>query len=380
MTNAKLCVVTPVHWSAEMGGAEYQIKLLLHAIAARGGFDVTYLARSVDSHAQTETARVIRLTTPKFVSRYGWFFDAPSLYWELKRLRPDCIYQRVGCAYTGVVAHYARRTGCRTVWHVAHDDDVVRARPELKRDFVFKFIEKKCLEYGVRRIQTIVVQTRHQADLLRANYGREPAAVIANFHPRPDEKIVKVRRPIRILWIANLKANKQPEVFVKLARDLRDRADVKLTILGNADHSSGRQARFLGDVREVPNLEYLGAVSQSEVNQRLAEAHLLVNTSRAEGFSNAFIQAWMRKVPVVSLNADPDGIIRSEGIGFFARGNYASLLYNTRRLIEDESLRNDMGDRAQRYAFRNHSMQSVDRLIEMLGGAVDVVPTDELTA
>ena len=64
------------------------------------------------------------------------------------------------------------------------------------------------------------------------------------------------------------------------------------------------------------NLQYLGEVSQDEVNRRLREGHILVNTSRYEGFSNTFVQAWMRRVPVVSLTVDPDNILVRENIGF----------------------------------------------------------------
>jgi glycosyltransferase involved in cell wall biosynthesis len=47
-------------------------------------------------------------------------------------------------------------------------------------------------------------------------------------------------------------------------------------------------------IQSVTNVDYLGARRQREVNELLARAHVLVNTSITEGYPNTFIQAWQR--------------------------------------------------------------------------------------
>jgi hypothetical protein len=68
---------------------------------------------------------------------------------------------------------------------------------------------------------------------------------------------------------------------------------------------------LLSQIRRMENLDLLGEVPLEEVNAQLAAGHLFVNTSKTEGFPNTFIQAWMRRVPTLSLDVDPDGILRS---------------------------------------------------------------------
>ena len=108
----------------------------------------------------------------------------------------------------------------------------------------------------------------------------------------------------------------------------------------------------------MPNLIYVGGVPQDEVNRRLEQGHILVNTSRFEGFSNTFVQAWMRKVPVVSLNSDPDNILVREGIGFHSL-TFETLCRDVKLLVENNILCNEMGERARKYAYENHTVEKM---------------------
>jgi glycosyltransferase involved in cell wall biosynthesis len=234
--------------------------------------------------------------------------------------------------------------------------------------------------YGIRHATHIVTQTADQARLLEAHYGREADAVIPNFQPAPTERIDKTG-PLSIVWVAGLKRWKQPEVFVRLARRLSDLRDARFIVVGSAPRSAGADREWasvlMREIDETPNLEYLGARGQSEVNELVARAHLLVNTSIAEGFPNTFIQAWMREVPVVSLHVDPDGILAREQIGVCA-GTEANLARAVRIFAEDSAKRAEYGRRARRYAMRHHSLANVQLLRQLMdtGSSVEIEPRD----
>jgi glycosyltransferase involved in cell wall biosynthesis len=236
------------------------------------------------------------------------------------------------------------------------------------RNPVRSFLEKRSVEYGIRRADCIVTQTTDQATLLLRNYNRKADAIIPNFHPQPSEAIDKSGQRI-VAWVAGIKPWKRPEVFIALAAALRDLADVRFVMIG-ADATGGGErpwARALLErARSLPNVEYLGARSQAEVNQLLARAHVFVNTSRYEGFPNTFIQAWMREVPVVSLHVDPDRLLETQQVGIFCGGEEARLAQAVRNLLTDSALRSRYAEKARAYATARHSMANATGLAELL--------------
>jgi glycosyltransferase involved in cell wall biosynthesis len=362
----KLCVVTPLHWSAQMAGAEYQIKRLIDKLLPTERFEIHYLARLYAADFRAEGYQISRIADPTGIRRYGYFFDTFRLLNLLRGIRPDVIYQRVGCAYTGIAAYYAGKTGCRMVWHIARDDDVLPVQSGTFLGKPHHYAEKKFLEYGIRSSRTIIAQTYQQAEYLKTYYGRVPTEVIRNFHPLPEEEIRKTD-PVKIVWISALKPMKQPEYFIRLARDLDKLGErVECSMVGAPAHwSPDWQSSLEKSMKQVRCLTYLGERSMGEVNSLLARAHILVNTSLFEGLPNTFIQAWMRKVPVVSLNVDPDGLLHEHGMGFFA-GTYEKLLEGVLQLAKSPELRRKMGERAQAHAFDNFSEKNIDSLLRVL--------------
>ena len=141
----RLCIVSPYEHG---GGAEYQMNLLIDALAAADRYDIHYLTHFVDARDRTRNYRVSRIGGGP-VPRLGYVADGPALYRRLRDIDPGLIYQRVACAYTGICAFYARRRSVPLLWHVAHDTDVTPQPLDRSRNFLRVRLEKWAVEYGI---------------------------------------------------------------------------------------------------------------------------------------------------------------------------------------------------------------------------------------
>ncbi len=350
-----------------MGGAEYQVKCLTQEMLKHKGYDITFISGNYDRLYQPDGYKIISLAKESD-NKHGLIrliSDYRALRHILYQLKPDAVYQRVGGRLTGTAAYLSHRLGFKLIWHVASEADVRPFVLKRSRYLISNFIEKKILEYGIKNANKIVVQTEDQARFLTQNYQRKPDALIPNFHPYPEEKINKPE-PIKVIWLANMKPNKQPEIFLRLAKTLSGEKNILFIMIGAMRGSPSWHKKIIDTVETLDNLDYIGEKTQNEVNKILSTSHILVNTSGFEGFSNTFIQAWMREIPVVSLNVNPDHVFdkQSPSIGFHAK-TYENLVEKVKLLVRDQEMRISMGQSAKRYALKTHSLNNVNTLLSL---------------
>ncbi|HEX5049941.1 MAG TPA: glycosyltransferase family 4 protein [Gammaproteobacteria bacterium] len=363
----RLCVLVPAHWEALMGGSEYQAKVLVEFLLANHDVELVYLTAYDKPGFTPEGYRIVRFSDRRGLRRYGSFFDALRLYRALRRLKPDAILQFVGCAHTGIAAFYARRNRCRMIWRVTHDRHLLPERAPWWH--VHRHLERLFLNYGIRNAHAILAQTANQRRLLIDGFGRDDAIVVANFHPDPPPALARqARGEQRVVWVGNLNRTKNPAAFVRLAAKFAALPDVTFTMAG-AGNDDPWTAEQLALIRSAPNVEYLGPLTQDQVNALLERATVLVNTSEHEGFANTFIQAWLRQVPVASLHVDPDGLLSRAGLGSVA-GSEEQLARDVARWLETPlAERAALGARCREYAAANHSTSNIATIARLLGAA-----------
>ncbi len=365
MRKKRICIITGGHWAAVMGGAQYQAKCLLDALVIEEDMEIFYLARTVNHSYQPQGYKILQIAKPGGIRRYGFFFDFFKLSGLLKEIKPDVIYQRGLQSYTGFSAYYSKRNNCKFIFHIAHDYDVTPSIPtKWSMHFFLKYIEKKIGEYGLKNADNIIAQTQQQSDLLERNYHKRVAAKVPNSHPLAKELIDKDLSPVKVVWVANFKPMKRPEMFVQMVEDLQDLDNIKFIMIGRC--GDPKIYKQLHDrINRLTNLEYLGEKTIDEVNTVLASSHIFVNTSIAEGFPNTFIQAWMRRVPVVSASVNTDGVFDDASVGF-CNGTYQGMKDAVVKLVNDAELRILMGNNAYAHALKQHSPGNMKRVVTIL--------------
>ena len=127
--------------------------------------------------------------------------------------------------------------------------------------------------------------------------------------------------------------------------------------------AAGYGERIVNELRETPNIEYLGQVPPEKAQQIIAEAAVLLCTSDVEGFPNTFVQAWSNGTPVVSLKIDPDRIIERVGLGALSV-NADRAITDITALLDSPRRRDEIAARARRLIIENHSAATVVRLFE----------------
>ncbi len=362
------------HPDEAMGGAEVQAWQLAKELAKRG-WKVSFVyesdGREHDLEKAVDGIDLYRLNIRKrSLQILNWF----TLHKILSQVDPDVLYQRMAVPYTGMVAHFAKKNRRPFVWVAASEADCTRFRylnwivknskgGNLRKliNIGASVISDRMANYGIRNCTRAVVLSSDMERLLEKNFGMK-SIIVKNAHAVPNENIVKANPPM-VLWLGTLRKQKRPELFVELARMFAGK-DYAFILAGRID-GDGYSKYFQSGTEQPANFQYLGEVDFETSNELLSKASVLVSTSTYEGFPNSFIQGWLRRTPVISLNADPDGIIEKYRLGFHSR-TFDQLVLDTRVLLEDEELRKDKGDRARQYAVKEHGLSKMVDIFEGL--------------
>ncbi len=362
----RLFIVIPTHWSDRIGGSQLQMYFISQHPPIQEYFDIRFVCRRFTT-AQHEQIGIYSVKSKFLRGGLALIEESIRLLTLLLREKPDVVMQTVSCVYTGVVGLYGRiNPKCLTVWRAASDKTFESEKFSLRN--IHHFFENMMVDMGIRRFKRIVVQSHIQNNLLMQKYGRTADRVISNYQPGDVEEVEKPVGKWRVVWIANIKKIKQPEVFINMCSQFQNRTELEFVMIGRLPDSKRYQNEIRALLDSTSNIEFLGPLSLEKANIELSRSHVLVNTSEYEGMSNTFIQAWMRSVPVVTLTADPDNIIRDQCLGISCKNQCETLVQTISELPVNDKSFVEMGVRARNYAVSAHGESVLNDYTDVLTG------------
>ena len=305
------------------------------------------------------------------------FLSIGTLWWHLWRRRDsyDVIHVH-GLSYHTFAASIAGgRLGKPTLAKLANSgpaSDIRKMRAG--RHLV---LSRRMLPGALRCDRLVALTGTVERELLEAGVPGERIVSIPNgIDPGPEivRDLARLRRPARVMFVGRLHPQKGVDVLLRAAAALRARRpqqDVRFELVGDGpsrvelialgrDLGLDGQVRFHGDRDDVATL--LGA------------ADVFVLPSRAEGISNALLEAMAAGLPVVATAIPGNTDVISDGRdGILVEAeDPASLADGIERLLDDGDLRARLGREARRTIASRFTIDRVaDRYRELYEELID---------
>ena len=300
-----ICFVAPFAWPVFsgdrkiklVGGAEVQQSILMRLLQ-RKGYRVSLVCLDfgqpqgsvVDGVTVYKTYRyeagipLVRFIHPRLT----------SVWQALRAADADIYYQRCAGMLTAVIAEFCRRHGRRSIYAGASDLDFHRGKQQIRHAR-----DRWLYDWGLARVDRVVVQNAAQLEACRAHYGREATLIRSCYEAPPASR---PGRGDAVLWVGTVHDYKRPELLLEIARRLPQR---RFVMIGGSAAPGGllRSGYFEGiraAAARLPNVEFAGFLPLEDVEKSFERGRVLLNTSVYEGMPNTFLQAWARGIPTVA--------------------------------------------------------------------------------
>jgi glycosyltransferase involved in cell wall biosynthesis len=359
----------PWHISERGGGAEVQANYLARELASRG-FEVSYICQTVNQSKVNaeETLNSYKVYWLKSSGSFAWL-DQKKYYHKLMELLPEVVLQRMTSNVSYPIGKYCEAKNKLFHWFCTDNEAPFKTfhRTNFKKrlslnltnflKYLLFYCNARIMDYyrnkGMKRVDVAWSQNNFQKEKLLETFKLKTHTMITG-HPLPDRKIDHEENFNRktVLWCGNLGLHKRPELFVALAKRLQH-TNIRFIMVGGHNKSTYVNRLFK---HKPENLEVVGKCSFEESISFFNKSTVLVNTSKAEGFSNTYIQAWLRGVPTLVMGADPNHVIRNNELGYDCL-NVADLEEKLLILLNHKDEYIAISKRVKQYAEQNHSVK-----------------------
>ena len=216
-----------------------------------------------------------------------------------------------------------------------HNDPLLR---HAKQYYFFKYI----LGTAIRNAGAVISPSFHTLEMINKRFCPNPGKLftIHNGIKTPETKPINdtKRKGNFILYLGRLSPAKNLAGLINAYRKIADQIPQKLVIAGGGDIESLKK----GDPGGPGTVEFMGYISDEEVDRLLSTAALFVFPSFYEGFGFPPLEAMVRGCPVVVSNVASLPEICGEAALYVNPRSVDSIAAAMFKVISDESLRKSL--------------------------------------
>lgn len=172
-------------------------------------------------------------------------------------------------------------------------------------------------------------------------------------------EVLDIKGPL-ILYVGNLERYQGLELLIEaMAQVANRRPDAELVVIGGVKHDIERYARYAEKHGANKNIHLVGARPVEYIGAYLCQADILVSP-RMKGTNTPMkIYSYLHSaIPIVATNLPTHTQVLNSDIALLTSPDSQSFAQAIEKLIDDQAKRKQIGECAQKYAEKEHSLPS----------------------
>lgn len=366
----RIALISPEAWAVcvgvtgeRTGGAETQFHLIAKGLLARGW----PLSLIVSAPKNRDTClppwAYSAYKQRGYPTKLGFLADSYRLFLAMRQTKAEVFFQRCSFHDAPRVALFSKALKAKFIFWLGAD---YNADLKWQKDNL-SCIRRVSFWKSLRSADVIVAQTKSQAQKIRECFGLESivitnAVAVEKSYPLRSKRF-EIRPTRTIVWGGRLNQNKRPELLLQLAQRTPNWTYIAAVLKERDGHD--RLQSFMAAAHSIPNIKVEVDLSHQQYCDLIGTVDLALNTSIMEGFPNTLLEAFAKGVPALTFGIDPDGIIRSNSLGWVC-DSIDSAHETIRSLEESPGLLLDAGRKAHQYVLDHHSEVMILDAVESL--------------
>ncbi|MEU6340547.1 glycosyltransferase family 4 protein [Streptomyces sp. NPDC046977] len=326
--------ITP-YYPPHLGGLERVVEHLAHQLGQRHDVRVITTALGADGRPRRYGAGRVTIRRHRAIE-IAHTALSPGLPISLAVRAPRDAVLHLHCAHAfmpELVALTARLRGQRFILHFHFDVD-----PSGRFGRLLPAYKKHVFGRSMRAAAGVIVLTEEQGAFVRDTYGVRadrvfvvPNGVGANYFMPVRQT---VRRPLRLLYVGRLSAQKNVARLLEAAALLREPVQLRIVGDGELREKLEAYAAELG----LSNVEFSGGLLGEDLVRAYADADAFVLPSDREGMPLVVLEAMAAALPVIATDV-PGTAELLDGVGLLAAPDPAALAAAVDSVAADPGLR-----------------------------------------